>query len=145
LSGRLRRVPIQGTGHLKAAIALNYQIRVNMENKKSEIISTLNGLKQTHLILDDCWYSCPKSGECCKDDYDENECDCGADNTNKKIDRIIELFKDTSKTDVKDLFMVERLAVKFCEQYGYSEGSIEYGIAGNAFAVGYGLAQKDIL
>lgn len=56
-----------------------------------KVILFLESLKRKHYInYDDCWYSCPASGECCNDDLDE--CNCGADDFNKKInDKISEL------------------------------------------------------
>ena len=32
-----------------------------------------------HDECDDCWYSCPKSGECCDDRADKTKCRCGKD------------------------------------------------------------------
>jgi len=53
-----------------------------------QIIEFLESLKQQHYINDeDCWYSCPKSGECC--DHYISGCNCGADDHNKKIDEFI--------------------------------------------------------
>jgi hypothetical protein len=46
---------------------------------------TLQSLRRSHYICDDCWYSCPKSGECCNDAAD-GKCNCGADEHNAKID-----------------------------------------------------------
>ena len=44
--------------------------------------------KREHFDCDeDCWYSCPKSGECC-DDRQGPECNCGADAHNAKVDAI---------------------------------------------------------
>src|SRR3990167_8003446 len=36
-----------------------------------------------YICEEDCWYSCPKSGDCCEDRVDENKCFCWADNENK--------------------------------------------------------------
>lgn len=42
--------------------------------------------KRKHLVCEgDCWYSCQKSGECC-DEGRPNECDCGAQEWNAKVD-----------------------------------------------------------
>ena len=36
-----------------------------------------------HRVIDeDCWYSCPKSGECCDESRKDDPCDCGADAEN---------------------------------------------------------------
>ena len=52
------------------------------------VITFLESMKRSHHINDeDCWYSCPASGECCND---ENEgCNCGADRVNEQIDKKI--------------------------------------------------------
>jgi hypothetical protein len=50
-------------------------------------------LRRGHYVCDDCWYSCPKSGECCNCNYDNSkppECNCGADKHNEIIDKILE-------------------------------------------------------
>jgi hypothetical protein len=41
--------------------------------------------KRSHVVCEDCWYSCPASGECCKPDHG-GKCDCGADEWNAKVD-----------------------------------------------------------
>ena len=45
--------------------------------------------KRVHYVCDDCFYSCPKSGECCDNDADPNRCTCGADAHNAKIDEAL--------------------------------------------------------
>ena len=47
----------------------------------------LDDLKIPHAVIDDCWYSCPKSGECC--DHEAEGCNCGADAYNAKIDALL--------------------------------------------------------
>jgi len=59
-----------------------------------DIIKELESLKREHYICDDCWYSCPKSNQCC-DDEREYECSCNADNYNAKIDNIINYIRNT--------------------------------------------------
>jgi hypothetical protein len=54
--------------------------------------------KREHYYCVDSWYSCPKAEDgCANDDYDENECSCGADEHNAKIEKLI-------KTIEKELF-----------------------------------------
>lgn len=48
----------------------------------------LNELRVPHLIVEDCWYSCPKSGECCDERQDPTMCNCGADALNEGIDKL---------------------------------------------------------
>lgn len=44
----------------------------------------LSKLGVGHDQCEDCWYSCPASGECCRDNND-GICDCGSDDHNKFI------------------------------------------------------------
>lgn len=54
----------------------------------------LNSLRRSHLVVDgDCWFSCPKSGECCNEVL-KDVCTCGADAHNARIDAA--LAADTS-------------------------------------------------
>lgn len=43
--------------------------------------------KRNHYICDDCWYSCPASGECCNENSEL--CDCGADAWNTKVNEAL--------------------------------------------------------
>ena len=43
---------------------------------------------------EDCWYSCPKSGECCNETLDPTLCTCGADTVNAELE---ELKKDKAE------------------------------------------------
>lgn len=57
-----------------------------------DVYGNLEGLKLNHYTCEDAWYSCPKSGECCHD-LNGNDCLCGADTHNKKVDKIINFIK----------------------------------------------------
>lgn len=58
----------------------------NQQNK--ELSEALTSLKIFHYVNDeDCWYSCPESGECC--DSSKSGCNCGANDHNKRIDDLI--------------------------------------------------------
>lgn len=49
----------------------------------------LEKLRLPHLVVDgDCWFSCPKSGECCNEES-KDVCTCGADEHNAMLDRIL--------------------------------------------------------
>ena len=55
-----------------------------------DLVAALEASKRKHFILEeDCWYSCPKSGQCCNDDADETRCNCGADRDNAVIDNAL--------------------------------------------------------
>ena len=57
----------------------------------AELDAALEALRRTHHVNDeDCWYSCPQSGECCRDDAPMMSCDCGADAHNAILDTVIE-------------------------------------------------------
>ncbi|KKK50410.1 hypothetical protein LCGC14_3125290 [marine sediment metagenome] len=48
----------------------------------------LEKAKTSHTLCEDTHYSCPKSGECTRE-WDNEECDCGADQHNKAIDEAL--------------------------------------------------------
>ena len=62
-----------------------------------ESIDLLSGLykmaelaMRTHSNSDDPYYSCPLSENgCCNDDLPKDECHCGADEHNKKVDELL--------------------------------------------------------
>ena len=45
-----------------------------------ELLSRLDK-EAYHYVCEDCWYSCPASGECC-DDRQDDTCNCGANTEN---------------------------------------------------------------
>lgn len=49
----------------------------------------LESLRLSHYICEDCFYSCPKSGECCNDSERDGPCNCGADRRNSIVDEIL--------------------------------------------------------
>lgn len=52
-------------------------------------IEALEKLRRKHFVLEeDCWYSCPASGECCNDNS-SGKCNCGAYEDNAIIDQAI--------------------------------------------------------
>ena len=63
-----------------------------MSDFAKTLIEKLEALKQEHDTCEDCWYSCPMSGECCRDTIDAL-CTCGAQSINEKIEELIELVK----------------------------------------------------
>jgi len=56
------------------------------------IIKELDKLKRKHYTCEDYWYSCPKSEEGCGNPDDGDDCNCGADKYNKKIDDIVDFL-----------------------------------------------------
>jgi len=68
------------------------------ELKIDNILKELEKLRLDHYINDeDCWYSCPKSGECCNGSEDQDHCNCGADKHNEILDKIILMLKNVEK------------------------------------------------
>jgi len=60
-----------------------------VREKLATLAANVEKLRRHHLdIGEDCWFNCPKSGECCNDGAGD-ECDCGADEHNKLVDEII--------------------------------------------------------
>lgn len=57
-----------------------------------ELRALLLASKRSHYECEDCWYSCPKSGECCNDSRRNSECDCGAAEWNAKVDAALASF-----------------------------------------------------
>ena len=47
--------------------------------------------RRNHYTCEDTWYSCPKSPDGCANDAAGDECDCGADSHNDKIDELLSL------------------------------------------------------
>jgi hypothetical protein len=55
-------------------------------------VGALGAAKIKHLVVEDCWYSCPESGECCND-Y-AHGCDCGAEAHNTRIDAALAVARE---------------------------------------------------
>ena len=68
-----------------------------MKQEIKEIIELLPQLKQEHHYCEDTFYSCPKEPtEGCCDPNEGDECNCGADKHNERLDNIIKRFQDIS-------------------------------------------------
>ena len=73
------------------ALALQSRI-AELEAAQKEALSLLPELEQGHYYCDDCWYSCPKAVDGCCDESQGDECNCGADNYNALLAKIIGLL-----------------------------------------------------
>jgi hypothetical protein len=51
-----------------------------------EVLPTL---KISHNYCEDCWYSCPKHEDGCCNEAEGEDCNCGADEHNSKIDALM--------------------------------------------------------
>ena len=54
-----------------------------MRAVRPDLRQALDALRMSHLAVEDCYYSCPKSGECCNSndiwDRENPPCWCGAE------------------------------------------------------------------
>ena len=63
-----------------------------------DIVHELEKLRISHYQnYEDCWYSCPKSPDGCCNDNAGDECTCGADKHNAKLDEILVYLKTKTK------------------------------------------------
>lgn len=51
--------------------------------------ATLRGAKRSHYSCEDSWYQCPMHPEGTANEHKAKECDCGADEFNAEIDRVL--------------------------------------------------------
>jgi hypothetical protein len=54
-----------------------------------QALEALECSRQSHYYCEDTWYSCPKHDDGCANEAEGDECNCGADETNKTIDAAI--------------------------------------------------------
>jgi hypothetical protein len=54
-----------------------------------DVLKEIESLKRQHRYCEDSWYSCPMHPDGCSNPREGNECKCGADKYNAKIDEII--------------------------------------------------------
>ena len=62
--------------------------RLQRENEKLRAV-LLRLRTESHYVCEDCWYSCPKSAECCNDELPKDVCTCGTDLRNEIIDKAL--------------------------------------------------------
>ena len=61
------------------------------------MVEALQKAKREHLVVDgDCWFSCPASGQCCRDDGG-TKCNCGADKINAEIDSALSAYQNRGR------------------------------------------------
>jgi hypothetical protein len=56
---------------------------------REEILAFLKKSRRAHDYCEDSWYSCPKAEDGSCNDSKGDECDCGADKYNAKLDEMI--------------------------------------------------------
>ena len=57
-------------------------------------LDALENNKQTHYYCDNTWYSCPKHEDGCANEFESDECNCGADKINAEFDKAIAAIKE---------------------------------------------------
>jgi len=73
-----------------AAAALELQAdRDRLAATIKEMVESLELMSLQHHECEDSWYSCPKSPGGCSNDEAGDNCDCGADAHNARIDAIL--------------------------------------------------------
>ncbi len=78
----------------EASVTLLSDMLKQAEEEKRVLRKALEAAKRQHLIVDDCWYSCPlakrdhseDSASCNDAEIARGECTCGADAHNAAID-----------------------------------------------------------
>ena len=61
----------------------------NLRQAAQQALEVLEANRRSHLYCEDPWYSCPKHEDGCANDLEGDECNCGADEANQKIDQAI--------------------------------------------------------
>ena len=60
-------------------------------------LEAMKNNKPTHLYCEDKWYSCPKHEDGCANEFEGDECNCGADEINAEFDKAITALEETLK------------------------------------------------
>ncbi len=82
----------------QAAVISMLALRVaNRDKLINNVVDMLDELRLPHSICDYCWYSCPKSEDGCCNDGGGTECNCGADEHNSIIDKLIKQAREVVK------------------------------------------------
>lgn len=58
-------------------------------DRVKELETALNKTRRDHRYCEDCWYSCPKAEGGCCDDSQGTECNCGTDEHNAQLDKVL--------------------------------------------------------
>lgn len=73
----------------EADYAYEYEVNERIKAQRDALLVALREMRLSHYVCDDCWYSCPMSGECCDDRKGNRTCNCGAESHNKLIDELL--------------------------------------------------------
>ena len=61
----------------------------DLRQAAQQALEALENSKRTHYYCEDTWYSCPKHEEGCANESEGDECNCGADEVNVRIESAI--------------------------------------------------------
>ena len=59
-----------------------------------QALEALEANRRSHYYCEDTWYSCPQHEEGCANEAEDDECNCGADEANEKIDEMITALRE---------------------------------------------------
>ena len=79
-----------GIGQVCDDIIYLLGVVVEQRDRITALETGLRACRVEHKYVEDCWYSCPKAPEGCCDDGQGDECNCGADVFNARIDALLE-------------------------------------------------------
>jgi hypothetical protein len=91
---------IWGTGMDGSPIeVVSAEFARRLEMDRARLIEALKKYgKQSHYNCEDTWYGCPKSEEgCANDAYKPDECNCGADDHNAKVEALLSELERNEK------------------------------------------------
>ena len=81
-----------------------------------QALEALENNKRTHYYCEDTWYSCPKHEEGCANNFEGDECNCGADKANAEIDAsIIALRQAIAEAEKQEPFGYFRYDIRLGE------------------------------
>ena len=66
----------------------------NDEALLRQALEALEANRRSHYYCEDTWYSCPQHEEGCANEAESDECNCGADEANEKIDEMITALRE---------------------------------------------------
>lgn len=72
-------------------------LATKIADERELIIELASLARKQHYYCEDSWYSCPKATDGCANDSVGDECNCGADEHNAKVDALMQQLK--SRTD----------------------------------------------
>jgi hypothetical protein len=76
---------------LDVAIAqITNPLLLKVAERPADLRELIDALRRHHTYCEDCWYSCPKATEGCCDDSQGEDCNCGADEHNARVDAALD-------------------------------------------------------